>query len=163
MNGFVNKQNFRIWDEHNPQEVYQLAMHPQRVTVWCGFWSGGVIGPYFFENDIGEAITVNGERYRSMINKLFWPELNDMDVDDMWFQQDGATCHTANDTMGILHKRFEGRVISRRGDVNWPPRSCDLTPLYFLLSMLISRNRPMPRIYAAESLKIGPLGSVSPF
>lgn len=28
---------------------------------------------------------------------------------------------------------FENRIISRNGDVNWPPRSCDLTPLdYFL-------------------------------
>lgn len=23
-------------------------MYPQRVTVWCGFWSRGLIGPYFF-------------------------------------------------------------------------------------------------------------------
>ncbi|KOC64644.1 hypothetical protein WH47_12108 [Habropoda laboriosa] len=28
---------------------------------------------------------------------------------------------------------FNGRVISRGGDINWPPRSCDLTPLDFLL------------------------------
>ena len=27
----------------------------------------------------------------------------------------------------------ENRIISRSSDVNWPPRSCDLTPLdYFL-------------------------------
>ena len=66
-------------------------------------------------------------------NRFFWPKLNDMEVDDMWFQQDGATCHTADATMDILHERFEGMVISRRGDVNWPPRSCDLTPLDFFL------------------------------
>ncbi|KAG8300575.1 hypothetical protein J6590_073427 [Homalodisca vitripennis] len=34
-----------------------------------------------------------------------------MDVNDMWFQQDGGTSHTANDTMNILHERFEGMVI----------------------------------------------------
>lgn len=49
-------------------------------------------------------------------------------------------------TMDILHERFEGMVISRRGDVNWPPRSCDLTPLdYFLWGYLKSQvyaNRP---------------------
>ncbi|KOC58819.1 hypothetical protein WH47_02294 [Habropoda laboriosa] len=28
---------------------------------------------------------------------------------------------------------FNGRVISRGGDINWPPRSCDLTPLDFFL------------------------------
>ncbi|KYN09543.1 hypothetical protein ALC57_18330 [Trachymyrmex cornetzi] len=30
-------------------------------------------------------------------------------------------------------EQFEGMVISRGGDVNWPPRSCDLTPLDFFL------------------------------
>jgi len=35
--------------------------------------------------------------------------------------------------MDILHERFEGMVISRGGDMNWPPRSCDLTPLDFFL------------------------------
>jgi len=56
-----------------------------------------------------------------------------MDTDNMWFQQDGATCHTPHTTKDILHKRFEGMVILRGGNVNWPPRSCDLTPLDFFL------------------------------
>lgn len=55
-----------------------------------------------------------------------------MDVDTMWFQQNGAICHTAYATMKILHEEFEGVVISLK-DVNWPPRSCDSTPLDFLL------------------------------
>ena len=106
MNGCVNKQNCRIWDDTNPHEVHQVIMHPQKVTVWCGFWAGGVIGPYFFENDVGEAVTVNSERYTTMITNFLWPILNHMDLDDMWFQQDGATCHTANATIDILHERF---------------------------------------------------------
>lgn len=56
-----------------------------------------------------------------------------MDLTNTWFQQDGATCHTARDTLTLLHEKFEGSVISRGGDVNWPPRSCDLTPLDFFL------------------------------
>lgn len=68
-----------------------------------------------------------------MITNFLWPELEDMNVDDMWFQQDGATCHTANETMALLREKFNGRVISQRGDVDWPPRSCDLTPLDFFL------------------------------
>ena len=28
---------------------------------------------------------------------------------------------------------FEDRIISRRGDVVWPPRCCDLIPLYYYL------------------------------
>ena len=52
---------------------------------------------------------------------------------DMLFQQDGATCHTARATMTKLRADFGEQFISRSGPVNWPPRSCDLTPLDFFL------------------------------
>ena len=45
----------------------------------------------------------------------------------MWFQQDGATAHTARESMQLLRQRFNRRIISRFGDVNWPSRSPDLT------------------------------------
>src|SRR5215469_14707821 len=44
-----------------------------------------------------------------------------------------ATCHTANETKALLRDKFNGRVISRGGNVNWPSRTCDLTPLDFFL------------------------------
>ena len=61
------------------------------------------------------------------------PELEDMDVDDVYLQQDGATCHTSGEAIGLLREKFPGRMISRKSDYNWPPRSCDLTPLDFFL------------------------------
>ncbi|GFU58616.1 uncharacterized protein TNCV_1277981 [Trichonephila clavipes] len=68
-----------------------------------------------------------------MITNFFIPELNNHDVQELWFQQDGATCHTARTTIDLLKDTFGDRLISRFGPVNWPPRSCDLTPLdYFL-------------------------------
>ncbi|GFW51407.1 DUF4817 domain-containing protein [Trichonephila clavipes] len=55
------------------------------------------------------------------------------DVQELWFQQDGATCHTTRATIDLLKDTFDDRLISRFGPVNWPSRSCDLTPLdYFL-------------------------------
>ncbi|GFV33086.1 uncharacterized protein TNCV_4278371 [Trichonephila clavipes] len=96
-------------------------------------WAGGIIGPYFFKNDEGHNVTVNGDRYRAMITNFFIPELNNHDVQELWFQQDSATCHTACSTIYLLKDTFGDRLISRFGPVNWPPRSCDLTPLdYFL-------------------------------
>lgn len=68
-----------------------------------------------------------------MITNFFWPEIEDMNLDNMWFKQDGATSHTARPILALLQEKFPGRVISRFGDVNWPPRSCDLTPLDFFL------------------------------
>ena len=54
-------------------------------------------------------------------------------MDNIWVQQDGATCHTAIVTIDFLHTVFKNRIISRKSDVYWPPRSRDLTPLdYFL-------------------------------
>ncbi|GFX95041.1 DUF4817 domain-containing protein [Trichonephila clavipes] len=87
----------------------------------------------FLKNDEGHNVTVNGDWYRAMITIFFIPELNNHDVQGLWFQQDGATCHTARATIDLMKYTFDDRLISRFGPVNWPPRSCGLTPLdYFL-------------------------------
>ena len=65
--------------------------------------------------------------------RILWPELEDIDVDDVYSQQDDTTCYTSGGNIGLLREKFPGRVISRKGDYNWPPKSCDLTPLDFFL------------------------------
>ncbi|GFW30524.1 uncharacterized protein TNCV_454621 [Trichonephila clavipes] len=146
LNGYVNKQNCRIWSEANLQVYVETPLHPEKLTVWCALWAGGIIGPYFFKNDEGHNVTVNGDRYRAMITNFFIPELNNHDVQELWFQQDGATCHTARATIDLLKDTFGDRLISRFGPVNWPPRSCDLTPLdYFLwgyVKSLVYTDKP---------------------
>ena len=131
--GFVNKQNCLVWAHKNPRQIVEKPLHPRKVNVWCAFSANGIIGPYFFENEAGNSVTVTRERYRAMITNFLWPELNGMDVEDVWFQQGGATCHSANATMALLNEKFPGRIISRNSEVNWSPRSCDLTPLDFFL------------------------------
>lgn len=54
----------------------------------------------------------------------------------IWFKQDSATSHTAAETLQLLQTKFPGRVILRRGEVNWPPSSTDLTPLDFFICCL---------------------------
>ena len=49
-----------------------------------------------------------------MINEFLWPESEDINVDDVYFQQDGTTCHTSVETIGLLLEKFPGRVIGRR-------------------------------------------------
>ncbi|GFX07824.1 transposable element Tcb1 transposase [Trichonephila clavipes] len=101
LNGYVNQQNCRIWSDANPQVYVEAPLHPEKLTVWCALWAGGIIGPYFFKNDEGHNVTVNNDLYRA--------------------------------TIDFLKDTFGDRLISRFGPVNWPPRSCDLTPLdYFL-------------------------------
>ncbi|GFT81425.1 transposable element Tc3 transposase [Trichonephila clavipes] len=68
------------------------------------------------------------------------------DVQELWFQQDGAKCHTARAAIDLLKDTFGDRLISRFGPVIWPPRSCDLTPLdYFLwryVKSLVYADKP---------------------
>ncbi|GFY35967.1 putative DD41D transposase [Trichonephila clavipes] len=146
LNGYVNQQNCRIWSEANPHVYVKTPLHPEKLTVWCALWAGGIIGPYFIKNDEGHNVTVNGDRYKTMITNFFIPELNNHDVQELWFQQDGSTCHTARATIDLLKDTFGDRLISRFGPVNWPPRSCDLTPLdYFLwgyVKSLVYADKP---------------------
>ena len=72
--GYVNKQNFHIWESKNLNVIIEKPMHPQRLTIWCGFWYGSIIGPLFFENEKGAADTVIGEHYRAMLNEFLFPK-----------------------------------------------------------------------------------------
>lgn len=62
---------------------------------------GGNIGPYCFDGDASNALTVSGVRYRKRM-KTFLYETNDLDLGNMWFEQDEATCHIARETLTLL-------------------------------------------------------------
>ncbi|GFU68839.1 hypothetical protein TNCV_1548231 [Trichonephila clavipes] len=72
------------------------------------------------------------------------------------FQQDGATCHTARATIDLLKDTFGDRLISRFGPVNWPPRSCDLTPLdYFrgYVNSLVYADKPQTLDHLEDNIR----------
>ncbi|GFT27656.1 uncharacterized protein TNCV_3570301 [Trichonephila clavipes] len=43
LNGYVSKQNCRIWSEANPQVYVETPLHPEKLTVWCALWAGGIL------------------------------------------------------------------------------------------------------------------------
>ncbi|GFV03899.1 uncharacterized protein TNCV_113441 [Trichonephila clavipes] len=43
LNGYVNKQNCRILSEANPQVCVETPLHPEKLTVWCALWAGGIL------------------------------------------------------------------------------------------------------------------------
>jgi hypothetical protein len=69
--------------------------------------------------------------------------LEEDEITYSWFQQDGATAHTANNSMKLLNEIFGERVISRNV---WPPCSPELTPSDFYLwgaaKSAVYRDRP---------------------
>ena len=144
LNGHVNKQNTRFWGTENPRQVHASPLHPVKVTAWCGVTSERVIGPFFFEDANENAVTVTAERYRDMLAIFVQPQLANMA--GYWWQQDGATAHTARATMQLLTAMFQDRIISRNSDFEWPPRSPDLTaPDFWLWGYLkdkVYANKP---------------------
>ena len=129
LGGYVNKQNCHIWGTETPHAYIEKPTHPKRLTVCYGFWSRGIIGQFFFENEQGEAVTVNGDCYRAMLNEFLFTKIEEVDMGNR------TTLHA---TQPKLHSMFlclvfEDRIISRRVDIVWPPRSCDLTLLDYYL------------------------------
>ena len=72
---YVNKQISYIWGTENQHAYIENPMHSKRVTVCWGFWSRGTIEQFFFENEQGEAVTVNGDRYRVMLNEFLFTKI----------------------------------------------------------------------------------------
>ncbi|GFT46582.1 uncharacterized protein TNCV_3184381 [Trichonephila clavipes] len=64
----------------------------------------------------------------------------------MMFRSCGSNKTAQRATIDLLKDTFVDHLISRFGPVNWPPRSCDLTPLdYFLwgyVNVLVFADRP---------------------
>jgi hypothetical protein len=140
INGYVNKQNMRIWGTQKPEVYVEKSGYPQYLTVWCAISSKGFIGPYFFEDRNGKRTSVNQNTYQEMISNYFIPKLHELcglDISNQVFMQDGASPHTAKATLNFLRSYFGENIISNNTDNIWPPYSPDLNPCdYFLWGYL---------------------------
>ena len=57
------------------------------------------------------AVTVNSDRYVNMLEEFFLPRTDELDHEDIWFQQDGATAHTSKASMAVLREHFPEHLI----------------------------------------------------
>ena len=101
-----------------------MAMPTSKIAVFGKRLFGADFGPetwltrILFENGNGVAGTVNGERYRSMITNFFWPEMQNMDLDNLWFHQDGTTYNLALAIMDFV-STSNFRTWSSRVEATW--------------------------------------------
>ena len=124
-------------------------MHPKRVTVWCGFWSRGIIGPFFFENGQRETVTVKGDRYRAMLNEFLFTKIEE----EATF---GFNKTALPATQPKLHSMFCAlflKITLSAADVVCPPRSCDLTPLDYYLWGAFKDNSYFDKSETIDALK----------
>jgi hypothetical protein len=76
------------------------------------------------------------------------------DIDKIWFQQDGATSHTAGDVIQWLYDTFGQNFISYRTENKWLPHSTDLIPLDFFLWGYLKERVYTPPPKTTNELKI---------
>jgi hypothetical protein len=124
LSGYVNKQTFQYWANINTCKLQLAPAHSVKLTVCCVILSFGIIGPYFFEDDKGNAVTVTYARYVLMVQNFVTQELTQFPQmnENTWFQQDGATSHTARNSINVMQQLFPHHIISRFGNISWPTR-----------------------------------------
>jgi hypothetical protein len=79
--GNVISQISCYWATENPRDIHQKPLHSEKVIVWCGVVSFGVVGPCFFEDEGGRAVTVNSAHYTEMLHTFLEPELQRLGVE----------------------------------------------------------------------------------
>ena len=149
LNGQVRTNLLRYWGDGSNNKIYPRRRSTDGIMVSIGVWRYGLIGP-FFPKDLpklpitdvdkcknrGKKFTVDSKKYLQLLQIGYLPELYkqlplaDPDMkDDIWFQLDGASIHTAKIIKEYLEKIFPNRWIGNKGPIPWPPNSPDLTPL----------------------------------
>uniref|UniRef100_A0AAR2K5X1 Transposase Tc1-like domain-containing protein n=1 Tax=Pygocentrus nattereri TaxID=42514 RepID=A0AAR2K5X1_PYGNA len=100
----------------------QKVLKPVSLMVW-GCVSAHGMGNLHICEDTINAIQLAHDN-QSTLEAGTFPE---------FFQQDGAPPQYGCQVQAFLDEQFPGKWIGRRGPVEWPPRSPDLTPLDFYL------------------------------
>ena len=137
-NQTVNKQNFRTWGKKIPRIHYEIPLYSPKVTVWCGFMTTYILGPFYFEK-----VTARGSIICSVSVYLYYNMLHPFAVQQLQqkrvhmstiFMQDGVDLHFHGSTKELLLQHFtDVRVISQVFPKPWPSCSLDLNPSDFRL------------------------------
>lgn len=147
VSGYINAQNFRMWSADNPHFFRETPLHPLKVGVWLAVSRRRIIGPIFFDGNI------TAQRYRDELLRNFIEQLHDDELQNGFFQHDGATAHTTQETLAYLRQYFDDRVISLHSQPEFPPRSPDLTLLDFFAFPHLKNTIFKTRINTIEELR----------
>ena len=122
--------------------------YPLKCTAWIAIFKHGIIGPFCFEDDNEQCVIINTDRHVQVLRKFRTALGQRIEVVRVlqWFQQDGATPHTSNESLAWLNHRFSDRLISRKSDPQWSPFSPNYTPpdcyLWGYLKDRVSVHKP---------------------
>jgi hypothetical protein len=126
LSGFVNKQNMRYWSPVNPKGLHEMPLYSHKVTVCCGVGAFEIVGPNFFENDNEGTVTVNSERYVTMLECFVEPQLRRLVQPFIFSRMEQQP--TPRETVWLLFVKCS-ELLSLAS----PARSPDLTLPHFFL------------------------------
>lgn len=128
LSGQVNKHNLFFWGKENPKVNLPIKKaKTSSVTVWALAGYRGLIDFEFIDSH------VTAESYCKLLNEKVVPFFSRPLNKDKIYQHDGAPAHYSMDARHILDTQLTGRWIGRRGHIEWPARSPDLTVCDFWL------------------------------
>ena len=92
-----------------------------------------LIGPFFIDGNL------NARAYKEPLRNEIIPRIREITGDNflnIWFQQDEAAAHYGREVRAYLDTQLPHRWIGRRGEIEWPARSPDLTPLDYFFRVI---------------------------
>ena len=140
--GTVNSHNAVHWRTSRPDPAQKPPMDSPKLNVWVATCQ---YGPFFFKDQQGATVNLDGARYLEMLENFFIPELfnfytrHDLDPSQFWFMQDGARCPITRyprpqvNVIDYIGSQFGAQTIGEKLGEHWPARSPDLTPCDFFL------------------------------
>lgn len=126
--GYLNLHNLHSWSNENPHLMrLEKSQYQFKVNLWTGILNGKVIGPFELQENL------DGNSYLNFLQNYLPELLFDvplLDLQNMWFQNDGCPAHYARPVREYLNQEYPGR-IGRLGPILLPPRSSDLNSMDF--------------------------------
>lgn len=138
---FTDESSFSLTNRHNPTVVRYWSkenkhltipshtQYRQKLNAWAGLIGNHVIGPFFING------TLTSQKYLDILQFQVFPalqQLDDIAVENIYFQQDGCPAHNALPVRNWLSQQFPNRWIGTHSQpISWPARSPDLSPLDF--------------------------------
>ena len=128
INGSVHTHNCTFVSEENPNNPTEYTANSPSVNVWGAVWNDEIVGPVFFET------ALTSEDYLKLLNKYVYPYIvTQLSAHDLIFQQDGTRPYFTREVRDDLNKHLPKKWIGRRGPIELPPKSQDLTPMNFFV------------------------------
>lgn len=81
--GYLNLQNTKIWSSENLRAIVEESLDPEKIDVWAAMTQRWIIGLIF----------LTAQWYRIGILEPCINQLNDVKIQNAYFQHDGALCH----------------------------------------------------------------------